>query len=416
MAVIDARAALRNSMEELVYNKGMLTGLAVCWGKADECASESVGLAREVTRDAGGFHKAPVPIDDDTVYDIASLSKPFTLVAALQLVERGRMGFEDDIARLDARFGALQGCKLIDLLTYEAVLKTPQRVDAQPNLAAAKKQVFLTYRAAEEGAKLYSDMNALVLKYLVEAVSGKPYHKYLEDMVWSPLGMTETWMKVPQERRECLMDYNFEHRIIQGHYQLLDMNAPGLPHDPKARLLGDDGNDLAGHAGIFSTARDMCRFAMGLLSGSLVSHEMLHLIGINRTGRHEPGRPYRQYMGLICFSKSAVERLSEVPPWMGRKAFALSGYTGNHLAIDPELGVFDLFLGNRCHNRVSVVEPKEAAVHLGLKPDGTGEVTWPDGRRVKSSFQYVYQKDAMLHAPVKACLLKAGWMRTEESK
>jgi CubicO group peptidase (beta-lactamase class C family) len=415
--VTAARTHLRASMAELVERKGMLTGITVCWGTADACAGESLGLAREMIRERGSFREAPLPIHQDTVYDIASLTKLFTLAAALQLVERGKMAFEDDVARLDPRFDALSGCSLLDLLSYEAVLKTPQRVDAQPDVAAAEKQVFFIRRVPEEeGAKLYSDMNALVLKYLVEAVSGKPYYLYLKEHVLGPLNMDETWIKAPEERWACIVDYNYEHRMINGSYKLLDGNFPGLPHDPKAKLLGNGGRDLAGHAGLFSTAGDMCRFAMGLLSGKVISKEVLGQIGINRTGRHEEGRPYRQYMGLICFSKSAVERLSEVPPWMGNKAFALSGYTGNHLAIDPELGVFDLFLGNRCHNRLSVVEPKDGAEALGLMPDGTGDIAWPDGRRVKSSFQYVYQKDALLHAPVRECLLAAGWMQLEEMK
>ena len=94
---------------------------------------------------------------------------------------------------------------------------------------------------------------------------------------------------------------------------------------------------------------------------------------------------------MLCFSKSPVARLSEVPSFMGLRAFALAGYTGNHLAIDPDLGVFDLFLGNRCHNRVSLVQPEEAAVSLGLSDQGDGQVLWPDGRPAASSFRYVYK-------------------------
>ena len=411
-----AKAALRQSMAELVHQKGMLTGITVCWGKASACDGESLGLAREVVRDGDRFRYAPLSIDKDTVYDIASLTKLFTLVAALQLVEKGKMAFEDSVARIDPRFPGLEGCSLLELLCYEAVLKTPQRVDAQADLASARRQVFETYRSSEEGPKLYSDMNALVLKYLIEAVSGLSFFGYLESHVLGPLGMRETWMKVPEERWPSLMDYNHEHRIQSGRYVLLEENAPGLPHDPKAKILGNGGQDLCGHAGLFSTAGDMCRFAMGLLSGALLSEEMVRIIGKNRTGRYGEDIGYRQYMGLICFSKSAVERLSEVPQWMGNSAFALSGYTGNHLAIDPELGVFDLFLGNRCHHRLSLVEPPDAAEGLGLAEDGSGSVLWPDGRLVKSSFKYVHQKDALLHTPVLACLKQAGWMKTEDAQ
>jgi hypothetical protein len=86
----------------------------------------------------------------------------------------------------------------------------------------------------------------------------------------------------------------------------------------------------------------------------------------------------------------------------------MSGYTGNHFALDPELGVFDIFLGNRCHNRVSRIVPETAAQALGLADDGSGSVCWPDGRQVLSSFQYIYKKDEMLHQPVYQCLLDSG--------
>ena len=260
-----------------------------------------------------------------------------------------------------------------------------------------------------EGVRLYSDMNALVLKYVVESAGGLPYFKYLRQAILRPLGMAETWARVPPERLCDLMDYNHEHRVINGDYQILDKVLPGLPHDPKARLLGEGGRNLSGHAGLFSTAGDMCRFARGMLSGELIPLETLKGIGVNRTGYLTSSGEYRQFLGMLCFSKSPVARLSEVPSWMGLRAFALAGYTGNHLAIDPDLGVFDLFLGNRCHNRVSQVQPEKQAASLGLSEEGEGFVPWPDGRLVKSSFRYIHQKDRMLHAPVLDCLKARGW-------
>lgn len=410
-----AMAALRASMAELVLKKGMLTGITVCYGNAQHCASESIGMAREVLVESGGFEEAPIAIGKDSLYDIASLTKLFTLVAVLQLIHRGEIAFTDPVGRLDKRFQALRDCSLIDLMSYEAVLKTPERVDAQASVEAAKHQVFQTYRAQEEGSRLYSDMNALVLKYLVETVSGQAFQIYLQDRILAPLDMRETYVKVPQEKMGKLLDYNYEHHIICGRFNVLDRIIPGLPHDPKARRLGESGANLPGHAGLFSTAGDMCKLAMGLLSGALLPADMVNLIGCNRTGRMGDGY-YRQYMGLICFAKSPVRRLSEVPSWMGERAFALSGYTGNHIAIDPDLGVFDLFLGNRCHNRLSLVKPPEAAASFGLSDDGSGEVLWPDGRRVKSSFQYVHYKDALLHTPVHDCLKATGWLETKGNR
>ena len=199
--------------------------------------------------------------------------------------------------------------------------------------------------------------------------------------------------------------------MADGRYFINTRAVPGLPHDPKARLLISGGRGLCGHAGIFSTAQNMVQFAQGLLAGSLLSRRMLLEIGKNRTGRAGGGR-YRQYLGYLCFSKSSIQRFSEVPAWMGESAFGQAGYTGNHLAIDPEMGVFDLLLGNRCHMRVSAVEPGEQAEGLGLSLEGAGSVTWPDGRRVKSSFRYVHQKDRLIHDPVLRRIRELGWLNT----
>ncbi|HSK68346.1 MAG TPA: serine hydrolase domain-containing protein [Candidatus Limnocylindria bacterium] len=406
----EADLALERSIRDLSLGMGMLTGVAVAYGNRSHAASRIVGLRREVTAGPDGFRTSPLPITQNTVFDLASLTKLFTLLCVLKLMERGYLRPGDAIADVDTRFRHLGDCPVMDCLGYRASLRTPQRVDAQESRADALAMVFQTRRVPLEGERVYSDMNALVLKHVVETAAGLPFYDAVREMVLQPAGMRETWARVPEQRRADLMDYNYEHRVLDGRYVLETSALPGLPHDPKARILSGQGDDLQGHAGLFSTMGDMCLLAQALLSGDIIPKETLRSIGENRTGYLQPDGGYRQFLGLLCFSKSPVARLSEVPGWMGQRAFALAGYTGNHLAIDPDLGVFDLVLGNRCHNRVSTILPKESAASYGLAPGGEGTVDWPDGRRVKSSFQYVYRKDDMLHTPAAACLRARGWM------
>ena len=410
MKAEQAEEILLASMQELTLHMGMLTGLTVAYGTKDGGSVHHAGLKREVKKTISGFVPSPEPISESTVYDLASLTKLFTLVSILQLMQQGLLDESDTIGRIDSRFIHLKDCTVLDCLSYKAFLKTPERVDKQADAQSAERMVFNISRAPIAGERLYSDMNALVLKYIIEAISGLTFFEYLHKFILLPAGMRETWAQVPSSRIKDLMDYNHEHRVVEGVYQVISDAVPGMPHDPKARLLGRGGMDLAGHAGLFSTVGDMCRLASALLSGRLVSSNALRVIGLNRTGYLKESGEYRQFLGLLCFSKSPVVRFSEVPQWMGERAFALAGYTGNHLAMDPEKGVFDLFLGNRCHNRVSQVKPEGEAAALGLSPDGEGEVRWPDGRSVKSSFRYIYQKDRMLHAKVLDCLIARGWL------
>lgn len=91
---------------------------------------------------------------------------------------------------------------------------------------------------------------------------------------------------------------------------------------------------------------------------------------------------------------------------MSDAAIGLSGFTGNHLAIDPKLGIFEFYLGSRVLNRITVIIPKdgESLADYGLNKDGTGEVTWPDGRKVISSVNFVYLKDEHLHPKIASIL------------
>lgn len=403
-----ADQALLASMNHLVGELGMLTGLSVSYGTAQDAISLHTGFAREKTKIGDGILPSPLPVTQDTVYDLASLTKLFTLVCVLQLVHSGNLRLSDSIAYLDPRFLHLGACTIADCLCYLANLQTEKRLDQCTDPEQAESLLFETRQAPLPKGRLYSDMNALVLGYVVEAVSGLDLYTYIKRYILQPLGMHNTWVKVPGERQGDLMDYNCEHRHINGAWQIFDGVRPGLPHDPKARLLGRDGQRLLGHAGLFSTAGDMCMFAQGLLSGRLLPLEILQQIGINRTGWNHPGE-YRQYLGQLCFAKSPVKKLSEVPSFMGETAFALSGYTGNHIAFDPDLGVFDLFLGNRCHFRLSQVKPETAETALGLSQNGAGTVKSPGGYTINSSVRYVHQKDDMLHSPVFGCLTARGW-------
>lgn len=95
---------------------------------------------------------------------------------------------------------------------------------------------------------------------------------------------------------------------------------------------------------------------------------------------------------------------------MGARSIGLSGFTGNHLSIDPDAERFVLFLGNRCHGRVSHIVPPEGMdlTAYGLNARGVGLIKWNDGRMVPSSAKYVYFKDEMLHAPIESRMHALG--------
>ncbi len=403
---------LLESMADLVERMNMLTGVAVAYGNKKDFCTAQIGNIQEIFKEGDVFVPCVRPVREDTVYDLASLTKLFTLISVMQLMECGELSFQDKVGEIEPRFVNLNDVNVRDVLCYEASLQTPQRIDGQADRESAFRQVLLTGVNPVEPARLYSDMNALILKYVVEKVSRMPFFTYIQQNILNPSGMENTFSKIPPDRLKDCACYNYEHRIIKDEFFLRTDAPTGVPHDPKARILSDEGRDLCGHAGLFSTLSDMRKLCQALLSGRLITMDTLREIGINRTGHVGENGSYRQYLGYLCFVKNPVQHFSEVPLWMSDRSFGLSGFTGNHVAIDPDLGVFDLFLGNRCHNRLSIIQPREGLniAQYGLTADGAGTVDWDDGRKVKSSYLYIHQKDRKLHEPIREHMQLLGWI------
>ena len=93
---------------------------------------------------------------------------------------------------------------------------------------------------------------------------------------------------------------------------------------------------------------------------------------------------------------------------MSDETIALSGFVGNHIAIDPRQGIFEFYLGSRVMNRVTVLTPPPGKTlsDFGLAPDGTGVIDWPGEGKVVSSVNFVYLKDAHYHPVVAE---EMGW-------
>ena len=199
----------------------------------------------------------------------------------------------------------------------------------------------------------------------------------------------------------------FRSARIEGRRRILRTGwQPGVPHDPKAAVLQGDTGDLCGHAGLFSTAEDMVRFCRAVLAGKIVSTESLREMAVNRTGRLQPDGTRTQYLGYQCYVRHPEQYWSEIPVYMGTRAFGIGGFTGNHVSIDPERDLFTVFLGNRIRNRLTVLVPEEGKTitDYGLNADGTGRYRWEDGEEIPSSVLYVHQKDAHMHSAVMRAL------------
>ena len=405
--------SLLANMRFLCDEAQMLSGICVAYGTPTESESALYGCARRIERRGTAFIPAKQPLAADSLCDLASLTKLFTAVLTMMLVEQKRLSLDETVGDIDARFVHLTSVRVGDVLGFCVSLQTDGRIDEAPDREEGLRRLFATRVVSTPPVRVYSDINAMIMKYVLEAKTGRPLGDAFAEYILAPAGMHETFACVPAALQSRCVCYNYEHRIQRSRYVLRCDTPPGTPHDPKALLLSQGGRDLCGHAGLFSTCGDMIRFAQALLGGELIRHESLLAIGTNRTGKPNADGTHRQYLGYLCFAKHPNQHLSEVPEWMGPRSIGLSGFTGNHLSIDPQLARFVLFLGNRCHGKVSHIVPTsgKSLCDYALSKDGTGLVPWPDGRFVPSSARYVYFKDDRLHAPIAARMRALGWLK-----
>ena len=380
---------LQDSVRFFTEETHIMPCLSVACGTVDSILAAHGGLADEIEGR---------PLTADSLFDLASLTKLFTALLVMRLREEGRLDLSRSVTAYAPQFVHLCGVTVDQVLGFEIALTTTARVDTQTSPEAGRA-LLLDIRPGEVTGRAYSDMHAMVLKHVIEGAAGEAYATLLQRMLLVPLGMENTYLVVPEAKRSLCVSCDNEHRIERGRHILRSGVTPGTPHDPKARVMYPE---PCGHAGLFSTRGDLVKLCQGLLRCDVLPREALLFMSRNRTGHLRPDGTYQQYLGAQCYVKHPVQRHSEVPPYESDKAISLSGFTGHHISVDVETGVFALFLGSRCQNRLTVLipEPGKSLTDYGLKSDGTGSLVWTNGARIYSSVDYVYQKDAHFHQAV----------------
>ncbi len=194
----------------------------------------------------------------DTIFDLASLTKVIaTTTAVMQLVDEGRVRIDDPVAAYLPEF-AQNGKSQItvrELMTHFSGLPPDLELkEAWHGRDTAFKMAMQVQPTNPPGTKfVYSDINFEVLGFIVQKVTGMPLNEYTATHVFVPLDMTETAFLPPA---------SWVPRIAPTQYDEDGIMLRGVVHDPTARRMGG----VAGHAGLFSTADDLAKFAQNLLS------------------------------------------------------------------------------------------------------------------------------------------------------
>ena len=347
-----------------------------------------------------------VPATLDTIYDMASLTKPLvTALLVMIYAGRGMLDLKAPLARYLREFADDDNWQitLIQLLSHTSGLPNwrPLYLEAQTRseVPAVIARILLEPHSPREGRGVtYSDLNYILLGFLLERVTGEGLDQLATREIFDPLGLKRTMFNPPPElRREiaatehgqtfelanAVADVTARRRLMgfdtpvrfaaedapeDHNASLLELSVMGPPsvrsssssryqwrknliwgevHDGNAHFMGG----VAGHAGLFSNAREAFRLANQFLPGTeLLKPESLDLFSENLT----PGCATSRSIAWILAKTRGCSAGPALPP----TAFGHNGFTGTSIWMDAHKRRVFVLLTNRVHPRVDAVDMK----------------------------------------------------------
>jgi CubicO group peptidase (beta-lactamase class C family) len=329
-----AWAPLERYLNESVARKAF-PGAVVAVGRRDTVLYEG-GFGTLGTDDSA----RPGPT---TIYDLASLTKVVGLTTlAMMLVDEHTLDLDAPVTRYVPAFAAGGDSVTIrHLLTHSSGLAAWQPLFREVHSRAEMfARVNATPLEAPPGTRTaYSDLGAILLTEVVEGLMGHRLDTLLEARVFSPLGMRDTRFLPPATLRARIAPTEndpWRSRVLRGEV-----------HDENAAAMGG----VSGHAGLFSTAVDLVKFAQLLLNSGRTearahgrTEQLVDSATIALFTRAQNPSVSSRALGWDTPSagSSAGTKLSP-------SAFGHTGFTGTSIWIDPAQDLFIILLTNRVH-------------------------------------------------------------------
>lgn len=338
---------------------------AMVWHRGEVVFDEAHGLA-QLTPQRRALPPSPV-------FDLASVTKPIVAIAAWQAIDRGLLAWDTPVADLlpewDEAPGAPDGARLLHLLNHSSGLPAWHKyyeehpLDLEGDALAAQRQhilgrVLRTAREAAPGARhLYSDLGYMALCALLERLHDAPLSTIVERDVLRPLGLQARFVDRLRGDTPIPRAISTEHDPIRGRV------ITGEVHDENTATLGG----ASGHAGIFSTARDLLTLGAHLAQldvglptehAPLVSRPTLRFAwseaARGATGHHLGG-----------WDTPSGQTSSAGPHAAPDATVGHLGFTGTSIWIARDLQAVVVLLTNRVHphRTPSRIHPLRVAFH-----------------------------------------------------
>lgn len=277
-------------------------------------------------------------VDEHTRFDIASVTKLFTTTLALKLSEEGKFSLDRLVSSYKGGKYKYLNIPAEEMAKYYYELRTPGRLDDVFSKNELNKRLSET-SVVKEKTFVYSDIPFIILKDIIPD-SDEYFKKYFND-----------------EMKMLNTSYDYFGFLTGGEEDELNM-----VHDPKARVMERYGIN-PGHAGVFSTSRDLVKFSDALRNGFLSDDSLRKMITpVVKTPMllDENGNPVMKRdkngnaiepinilraMGVQIKHPEGI-RVSDFPLSVSDTAFVMTGFTGSHMVVDLKNGLTTNILAN----------------------------------------------------------------------
>ena len=332
-ATIDPKDARRSAtidrLLERAISEHMIEGGVAVVGNHNGILSTT---ARGRLNSAAG---APL-ISDRTIFDLASLTKVIaTTPAVMKLLDQGRIALSDPLSRWFPEFAdpGHQEITILSLLTHTSGLDDVGVSSDQPMQSAIRKAAAEKYRSRPGSHFHYADINFILLGELVRRVSGETLNAFCQEQIYAPLGTSETMFLPPKDLVGCIAP------TASGE-------SCGIVQDQNARRLGG----VAGHAGLFSSAYDLSRFARMILGRGMLDDRRI----LSEQIITQMTSPYVSNNGAVMRGLGWDMNSAFSAPkgsLFSQASFGHTGYSGSSIWIDPQQDLFVILLTNRVNYR-----------------------------------------------------------------
>lgn len=285
------------------------------------------------------LHPEKEAMELDTIFDLASLTKVVaTLPALLKLIDEGEVRLDDPVHHFLPDFSqrGKEEITLRQLLTHTSGLRSHRAFHAEKlSVDEILSEIYADENQSPVGSEVvYSDLGLMTLYRVVEVVTGVEFSQFLEREFFGPLDMTETGFNPSFEKK----------RFAATEYcdQLGDYKR-GIVHDENCEAMGG----ISGHAGLFSTVKDLGRFAEMLEKGGLYNGRRFLSEASLKLARQNFTPWASEHRGLGWQLKSP--EFSSCGDYFSDQSYGHTGFTGTSLWIDPAVNLRVILLTNRVH-------------------------------------------------------------------